>query len=305
VAGGKRVFRGVAVLALCASGCDRPPSPPPMPDAARAFGHLQAQVDCGPRVPGTPGAACGRRLILEHLARFASRVTTQEFSLPDPYGTDSLRLVNLQASFYVGRAKRILLGAHYDSRPRADQDSGSARELPIAGANDGASGVAVLLELAQLLGGWDPGIGVDLVFFDGEDYGREGDLDHYLLGSRYFVRNRGAYHPQAMILVDMVGKRDLRIPVEQYSQRLAPQLVDLVFSVADSLGVRSFVREPGRPVVDDHVPFLQAGIPALDLIDLDDPAWHTQADLPDHCSPQSLADVTTVLVHSLARLGAR
>jgi len=305
VVGGRRAVRGVAILILGVAGCDRPVSPPPAPDGARAFAHLQAQVDCGPRVPDTPGAACGRRLILEHLSRFAPRVTTQEFTLADPYGQDSLHLVNLQASFYLDRPARVLLGAHYDTRPRADQDTGRARDLPILGANDGASGVAVLLEVAQLLGGWDPGIGVDLVFFDGEDYGREGDLDHYLLGSRYFVRHRGAYHPQAMILLDMVGRRGLRIPIEAYSQHQAPQLVDLVFSVAESLGVVSFVRELGKPVVDDHVPVLQAGIPALDLIDLDDPAWHTHADLPDRCSPQSLAEVATVLLHSLARLGAR
>src|SRR5262249_22169714 len=147
------------------------PSPPPAPNAERAFADLRAQVDCGPRVVNSRGIECCRRYIVSTLTPLAERVAAQRFSLPDPYGGDSLRFVNLQANFHVQRPARVLLAAHYDTRPRADQDSGAARELPIAGANDGASGVAVLLEVARALATWDPGIGVDLVFLDGEDYG--------------------------------------------------------------------------------------------------------------------------------------
>jgi hypothetical protein len=297
---------GAAALAFwIAAGCNQEgAAPPPEPDGERAFADLRSQVDCGPRIPGSPGVECARRYILDHLRRHAPRVATQEFSLPDPYGPDTLRLANLQASFHLDRPARVLLGAHYDTRPRADRDTGQARERPIAGANDGASGAAVLLEVARILAGWDPGVGVDLVFFDGEDYGREGDLQHYLIGSRYFVRNMGGYRPRAVILLDMVGARDLRIPIEANSQRMAPRLVEVVFGTAQSLGVACFVREPGPAVMDDHVPFLQVGIPAIDLIDLDDPAWHTQEDVPDRCSPASLADVARVVLHSLPRLAA-
>jgi Zn-dependent M28 family amino/carboxypeptidase len=236
------------------------------------------------------------------LRRYTSQVATQPFRVPDPYGTDSLHLVNLVAHFHVERATRVLLGAHYDTRPRADQERGAGRDLPVPGANDGASGTAVLLEIARALGNWDPGIGVDLVFFDGEDYGKEGDLDHYLLGSRHYAKTLGTARPRAMILLDMVGDRDLSIPMEGYSVREASWLAQLVFGVADSLHAGTFTSRQGPPIFDDHVPFLQAGIPALDLIDFDYPAWHTLEDLPDKCSPASLESVARVLLHSLQSL---
>lgn len=297
---------GLALLAvLAAAGCRATPTPapPPEPDGQRAFADLVAQVDCGPRVPGTPAWRCGQEHILHELRRSAGRVATQAFTLPDPYAPDSLQLLNLLGHFHPERPRRVLLGAHYDSRPRADQDSGAARDLPVPGANDGASGVAVLLEVARSLSVWDPGVGVDLVFFDGEDYGKEGDHAHYLLGSRHFVRTMGAYRPIAMFLVDMVGERGARIPMEANSWVAARDLTQLVFAVADSLQVRTLVAEPGPAVLDDHVPFLQAGIPAVDLIDIEYPEWHTLRDLPDRCAPEPLADVCRVLLHTLARLG--
>lgn len=215
---------------------------------------------------------------------------------------DSLRLQNVVANYFPARAVRVLLAAHYDSRPRADRDRGPARDAPIPGANDGASGVAVLLEVGRALAAWDPGVGVDLVFLDGEDYGRESDLDHYLLGSKYFVRSMGDYRPRAVILVDMVGARGLRIPMEGNSRAAAPALTRLVFDVAAEIGAAAFVREDGPALIDDHVPFLQAGIPAVDLIDFDYPAWHTQNDTPEQCAPESLGQVARVLLHVLPRL---
>jgi glutaminyl-peptide cyclotransferase len=293
----------VAGLAL-GSGCGAKRLPPaPEPDAARAFRHLEAQVQCGPRLPGSPGIECCRRYILDALRPYAARVATQAFAVADPYGTDSLQLVNLQANFFTDRPARVLLAAHYDSRPRSDQDTGAARDQPCPGANDGASGVAVLLEIARALATWDPGVGVDLVFFDGEDYGRESDLEYYCLGAKAFARSMGAYRPRALVLLDMVGDRDLRIPVEGNSARMAPGLVNAVFATAESLGVRQFVRTPGPAWYDDHYPFMQAGIPSLDLIDFDYPAWHTTRDLPDQCDPQSLAAVARVVLNALPRIG--
>lgn len=293
----------LSIWIAAAAGCGaRKAVPPPEPDAARVFAHLVAQVECGPRTPSSAGAECCRRYVMAHLRQYTPRVGTQRFSLQDPYGPDSLHCTNVVANFYPDRAYRVLLAAHYDTRPWADRDTGLARERPVPGANDGASGVAVLLEIGQLLAGWDPGIGIDLVFFDGEDYGKEGELDYYCMGSKYFVRTMGAYRPRAMILLDMIGDRDLRIPVEGNSQRGAPQVVEALYGAAAALGVTQFARVPGPALYDDHVAFLQAGIPAVDLIDFDYGAWHTTRDLPDQCSPESVGAVTRVLLHGLARL---
>lgn len=296
-------FVALVPVLLGALACSRPVPPPPEPDGDRAFAHLEAQVEFGPRVPGSVAIARCREYLFEQLSQRTDYVGAQRFTLPDPYGNDSLQLVNVLAHFHRERAARVLLGAHYDTRPRADQDSGAARARAVPGANDGASGVAVLLEVARALAAWDPGVGVDLVFFDGEDYGREGDFDHYLLGSRHFVQTMGAYRPRAMLLLDMVGDADLRIPMEGNSLTRAPGLTALVFDVADSLRAPGFVREKGPAVLDDHVPFLVQGIPAVDLIDFDYPPWHTTADLPGQCSPASLESVARVVLHTLWRLG--
>ena len=298
------VFAGAAIAGLACESAAPPLPPPPAPDGARAFAHLERQVAFGPRLPGSAAAAECRAYFLEQLRLYTSHTGEQRFVVANPYGTDSLRLVNVLAHFHPERAVRVLFGAHYDSRPWADQDSVGRRDQPVPGANDGASGAAVLLEVAAALAVWDPGIGVDLVFFDGEDYGREGDLDYYLLGSKHFVATMGAYRPRAFLLVDMVGERDLDIPMEALSLQLAPELTRLVFAVAESLRAPGFRAAPGRPVTDDHVPFLRAGIPAVDLIDLDYPEWHTTRDLPDRCAPASLESVARVLLGTLHRLGA-
>jgi hypothetical protein len=295
---------GVLVLWLgfgCARGGSVPP--PPDPDAARAFAHLEAQVAFGPRVPGSPAAIRCRRYLAEQLAGHTDHVGVQSFRVKDPYGPDSLQLENVVANFFTDRPRRVLLCAHYDSRPRADRDTGAAREQPVPGANDGASGAAVLLEVAEILGSWDPRLGVDLLFLDGEDYGQEGDTEHYLLGSRHFAATMGAYRPEAVMLLDMVGERDVKIPMEGYSLREAPGWTRFVFAVAESLGERAFLATPGPAIVDDHIPFLQHGIPALDLIDIEYPAWHTVRDTPDQCSPASLNSVARVLLHTLWHLG--
>lgn len=302
----RRVLRFALLLvaALCSVRCARVP-PPPEPSGERAFRHLEAQVAFGARVPGSAAMLRCRAYLLAELSHHTEHVRAQAFRIADPYGPDSLHLVNLLAHFHPQRPDRVLVAAHYDSRPRADEDSGAARELPVPGANDGASGAAVLLELATALAAWDPAIGVDLVFFDGEDYGARGDLDYYLLGSRHFARTMGAYRPRAVLLLDMVGDRDLRIPMEGYSSAAAPDLVRLVFAVAESLQAPGFVAVPGDTVYDDHVPFLQRGIPAIDLIDFDYPPWHTTGDLPHECSPASLESVARVVLHVLWRLGAQ
>jgi glutaminyl-peptide cyclotransferase len=288
------ILAAVCVAAIQFTGCAR--SAPPTFDGASAYVFLREQCDMGPRYPGSPGHAAIRRYLLERLASFGASVTQQPFEAVLSTG-DTLRLVNIVGSYRPEARKRILLGAHYDTRPRADRDPDRAkRAQPIIGANDGGSGVAVLLEIARLLAASKPSVGVDLVFFDGEDWGEEGNTADYLLGSRRYAKSLGGRRPLAMILVDMVGERDSRIPVEGFSAAASPALCARIYGIARDLRVPNFVQSQGASIIDDHLPFVQAGIPAIDLIDFEYPHWHTLADTPDKCSGESLAAVGSVLV---------
>jgi Zn-dependent M28 family amino/carboxypeptidase len=237
------------------------------------------------------------------LRGLADDVRLQEF-VHTGYGGERMPLTNIIASFNPGASTRILLCAHWDTRPRAEHDEDKTRrEEPILGANDGASGVAVMLELAGLLKSSPPAVGVDIALFDGEDYGLENDHQRYLLGSRYYAANRGAGElPRFGILLDMVGDKFLDLPKERYSVRYAPDIVDLVWKTAAGLGIRQFEDEQGEEILDDHIPLNEAGIKTIDIIDFNYPDqtnrfWHTHQDIPDNCSAESLEAVGTVLTH--------
>ena len=236
----------------------------------------------------------------------------QPFTAPDAH--DSTKVwegTNVVASFNLQPTggQRVLLAAHWDTRPFADQDPDPAqRSQPVPGANDGASGVAVLLEMARLLHAQPLNVGVDLVFFDledlGDDLGPDADTsaaaNAFALGSRAFVEANSQYRPQYGILLDMVCDADLRIPQEAFSRINAPHVVERVWAAAERVGATAFVNEPGGPVVDDHVAFLQRGIPMIDLIHYPFPStWHTTGDVPAACSAASLQQVGNVLVEVL------
>jgi len=230
------------------------------------------------------------------LERFGAAVNLQRFEIDDPYFDRKLRLTNIIGSFNPARKERVLLCAHFDSRPWADQEPDSTlHETPILGANDGASGVGVLLELGSMFAARSPEVGVDLVFFDGEDYGKEGDLGHYLLGSRHFAATLGSYRPACGILLDIVGGIDARILREGNSQAYARRLCDDLFARAKRLQLTVFVDEVGTPMLDDHVPLLRAGIPTVDLIGLPWEHWHRLSDTPENCSKETLRQVGTLL----------
>jgi hypothetical protein len=264
-------------------------------DQDAAWEYLVEQVSFGPRAPGTDGHEACLDWMIESLRARADWVEPHTFVMADPYGEGSLRLTNVKASFRPEAPVRVAFAAHWDTRPRADREVPPS-DQPILGANDGASGVAVLMALADVLRDDPPPFGVDLLFFDGEDYGREGDLENYLLGSVRFVEDFPGYRPAALVLLDMVGKENLRIPMEMQSLQQNPTLVRVVFNRALALSLDAFDPVPGRPVHDDHVPFLRRGIPAVNLIDLDYPAWHTLQDTPDQCDPDSLGQVGRLLV---------
>ena len=282
-----------AIPALALGACATMPEV----DGARAQSRVAHQVDLGPRIPGTPGHAAFQNWLMAEVERLGGRVERQCFT--DSTLGRPLPLCNLIARFGPERGRRIALCAHYDTRPWCDRDPDPAqRARPLPGANDGGSGVAVLLEVAELMSERAPRVGVDLVFFDGEDQGTNERPDHYSLGARGYAARLPApgsdARPAAAFVFDMVGDRDLEIFPEAGSARRAANLVAMVLEGARATGARGFRKEPRYELTDDHLPLLDAGLPAVDIIDFDYPAWHTLADRPDQTSAESLAEVARV-----------
>ncbi len=267
-------------------------------DGARAFSYLQKQCDFGPRNPGSAGHAACLAFLTEELSALCDTVELMHFQPTDSRGNRVPPLTNVIARIAPEMDTRYLFCAHWDTRPRADRaEDPAVRAEPIIGANDGASGVAVLLELANVLQRTPPPVGVDIVLFDGEDYGEEGVLEDYLLGSRaYALRQQHAARPALGVLLDMVGDADLRLPMEQNSLRAAPDLMQHVWGVARDSGERAFLASVGPRIFDDHLPLIEIGWPVIDIIDFDYPYWHTHEDVPERCSAESLASVARVLV---------
>ena len=267
-------------------------------DGDRLFARVQHQCDAGPRVPGTPGHAAIRDWIGSEARRLGGSVEMQSFT--DSSGAAPIALTNVIARFGPAGGRRILFCAHYDTRPWCDRDPDPAfRKQPVPGANDGASGVAVLLELAELMKLAPPPVGVDLVFFDGEDMGTDDRPEGFCLGSRGYAARLPAVgdpaRPVAGFLLDMVGDKDLQVFHERNSVERASNLTRLVTEGAAATGARSFHDETKYSVIDDHVPLLDAGLPTVDLIDFDYPAWHTHRDTPDQVSGASMAEVARLV----------
>jgi hypothetical protein len=293
----------LAAALVVAMGCGGRDAAPPPFEAARVIAHVEKQCSYGPRIPNSAARDSAAAYIARTLEGAGALVSVQPVRLPDPYGERTLRLMNIIARFAPERERRVMLAAHYDSRPWADQEPDTALHTrPIPGAVDGACATGILLEVGRLLGTVMPrDIGVDLVFFDGEDYGREGDLDYYLIGSRSFVADNPGYRPASAILLDMVGGVGTEVRREAYSVRYARALVDTLFDRAGALGLDYFADRDGTAIVDDHVPFLRKGIVMVDLFGYDYPHWHTLADTPDKCVPDLIAQVGTLLVDYLYR----
>jgi len=290
----------VGLLSLAVVAFDCASSPPPRFDGQRAFADLLYQCRIGPRNPGSAGHREAREYFLDKLSKTTSFVKVQDFVHSDREEGVELRLSNIIASYNPEKAKRVLLCAHWDTRPFADHDPDTAlREEPILGANDGASGVAVLLEIARVISHNEPLLGVDIVLFDGEDGGDAGDLEGFCLGSKHFAKTKGDYQPEFGILVDMIGDKDLALYKEAYSATYAKELTDSVWSKAKEMGLACFKDSVRHAVYDDHVPLLGAGIRVIDLIDFDYPYWHTTSDTPDKCSPESLQKIGDLLLHIL------
>ena len=271
-----------------------------------AFTHLVAQCDFGPRNPGSVGHQKALDYFLNVLTTLADTVSTQSFTEIMPRSKQKVEMHNIIAQFNPKAKKQIMISAHWDTRPWGDRSLSIMRkDQPILGANDGASGVAILLELAKVLHDNPQKIGVNLVLFDAEDFGSSGDSWSYCKGSQYFAKNLPITLPEYAINLDMVGDANLEIYIERISYKQNPSLVLELWGLAEELKLSGFKKMAKHSIFDDHVPLYElAGIPAVDIIDFDYPDektnyHHTYNDIVENCSPESLRQVGTLMVHHI------
>jgi glutaminyl-peptide cyclotransferase len=311
-------------LLASAAGCEklqqfRGPQTAFSGDSALAF--AQAQVGFGPRVPGSAAHRQAGDWIVAQMKARADSVEVQQWKHVTQKG-ETLPMRNILARFRPDRAERVLYVAHWDTRPTADSDLNlGARSRPIAGANDGASGVGMLVALAAALKKTPPTVGVDLLFVDGEDWGLFEDVTDstknkdVLIGSSYFARTMPpTYKPMFGIVWDMIGDKFLNVYPEEHSIRAAPEVVTRVWETARELGYsKQFINEPVNGITDDHIPFIRRGLRVIDVIDLNycldgatrcyanEPNFlhHTSQDTMDKISAKSLqimGDIALTLV---------
>ena len=313
----RRRLAALLALLLGAAACDRLDAGPRTPfDGEQAMAYARAQLEFGPRVPGTEGHRRAGDWIVARMRERAETVVEQRWTHVTQRG-DTLPMRNILARIRPDVDQRVLYVAHWDTRPVADRDRNlGARQQPIPGANDGASGVALLIALADALKKTPPSVGVDLLFVDGEDYGSFDNPDNpdVLIGSRYFAEHLPSpdYRPLFGVVWDMVGDRDLNIYQEGHSVSAAPEVVARVWQTAKELGHSEyFLSEVGTTITDDHLPLIRKGLRVIDVIDIDYgppiedgtvPAvtyHHTMEDTVDKISARSLqivGDVATALV---------
>ncbi len=266
----------------------------------QALDDLKEISALGPRPSGSPAMRAQQKLLSEHFQRQGAKVRFQEFRVRHPLDGSVVPMANLIVEWHPERRERILLSAHYDTRPYPDQDRRNPRG-PFLGANDGGSGTALLMELGRTMHDLKGPLGVDFVLFDGEEF-VFGEQDRYFLGSEYFAtdyaRNPPAYRYRWAVVLDMIADADLQIYQERHSMSWSDSrpLVLAIWDTARRLGVREFVPSKKYEIRDDHLKLHNdGGIPSCDIIDFDYPAWHTQDDTPERCSALSLAKVGWVV----------
>ncbi len=271
-------------------------------DGDRAYGYLKAVCAMGPRYSGSAGMAQQQEALTKHFERQGAKVSRQTFRVRHPLTGQPVEMANLIVQWHPERRERILLCAHYDTRPYPDRDRLNPRGT-FVGANDGGSGVAVLMELGQFMTGLPGPLGVDFVLFDGEELVFR-ETDRYFLGSEFFATEyaRGGTNSVRYrwgVLLDMVGDADLQLFQEKTSLSFRPvvPLVRSIWETARKAGVKEFIPRARHQVRDDHLPLNQiARIPTCDIIDFDYPHWHTEQDTPENCSAESLGKVGTVML---------
>lgn len=282
-------------------------------DADRAYDYLKQICEIGPRQSGSRGMLAQQKLIKQHFESLGATVQFQRFAAKNPLGGANVRMANLIIRWRPELRDRVLVCAHYDTRPLPSQDPNwvARRRGRFIGANDGGSGVALLMELAHQMPSYAGPVGIDFVLFDGEELVYVDRRDPYFLGSQWFAtqyrKKNPPYKYRWGVLLDMVGDADLQIYQEVNSMRWPETrpLVKQIWATAQRLGVKEFIPRTKHEVRDDHLPLRNIGkIPTCDLIDFDYPYWHTEGDTARQCSGESLAKVGWVVLEWLKNLPA-
>lgn len=284
----------------------------PQFNADSAYNFVETQVNFGPRVPGTSGHKKCAQWIVGQLNNFNADTIIEQPATLTAFNGDRLPIINIFAQYNRNATKRILLLAHWDTRPWADAETDPAKHnTPIPGANDGGSGVGVLLEIARNLSHKMPTIGVDLLFTDAEDYGDTGGDDNsWCLGTQYWIKNMpydATNRPMYGILLDIVGGLDARFYREGFSDYLAPHIVNKVWATANAAGYSNiFINSQRGAVTDDHVYINNSGIPCIDIIECANPAtgsfpstWHTLNDDMKSIDRNSLKAVGQTVLNTI------
>jgi peptidase M28-like protein len=293
----------VLVTLVLQVGCQRhavSPTRPPTFDQEHAYTLLKDVCSIGPRNHGSESKLKAEKWIQDQLREAGAEVSVHELTYKGKQSESSETFRNIIGRIRPLESRRVMVGTHYDTRSWADRDPRKElRSTPIIGANDGASGVAVMLEMARAWKADPPPVGVDLIFFDGEEFGRTATIEDHLVGSNAWVRDHPEYRPEWGVVLDMVGDSSLRIPKERASAARACKAVRRIWEAAGRVGSTAFADGFSRHVWDDNLPFIDGGIPVALLIDSEYRWFHTTEDLPDKCSAQSLGQVGRAVMEAV------
>ena len=269
-------------------------------DQARTMEYLRTLCKIGPRISGTPGMNQQQQYLHSHFEKLGGQVSRQVF-IAHQRKQPPVEMTNLIVSWHPERQRRVLLCSHYDTRPIADREPRRANwTQPFLGANDGGSGVALLMELAHHMPALPCRVGIDFVLFDGEEFIFDPRADQYFFGSEHFanalIQNQSSPKYLGGILFDMIGGTDSTFPVEPNSWFLAGELVREIWSIAQEQNCDLFRPYLGQQMVDDdHLALNHAGIPTIDIIDIEYEHWHKLSDIPDNCSAAPMAQLARVV----------
>jgi hypothetical protein len=279
-------------------------------DGERAIKYLEEICKIGPRISGTEGMQKQQDLLVKHFEKHGAKITWQKFEGKQPSQPKGVPMANLIVSWHPEEKRRVILCGHYDTRPIADQETRIADwRKPFVSANDGASTLALMMEMAPLMKDLKLNIGIDFVIFDGEEWIFDRTQDKFFLGSDHFAAEykkaqEAKEGPKyiAAILLDLFAGKNAKFPYEQNSKFLAGGLLEDFWKTAAEEGVTNFLDEDGPEVLDDHIALNRAGIPAIDIIDFNYAHWHRLSDTPDKCSPVSMAAVAKVFLAWVKKL---